>query len=274
MTKNLTSRRMMYAAFTSIVAACLSGQPASGQTAPVADCTSSCGGNPSDSECNTACNAAGCPAGWFSNWTWSGDATTQRCQYTINFTPGTQGPWIPTSQQAQRQADACAASDSVSIQFTEVVEDNATATVTFDVSASFENSLGASINSGIVGVTNGLKTTAEFKAGTSLSSSVKVTQTEQTTLTAPKCGRRIGYKTMFKAARPATGKLVMTFQGVCSGCSNTAFQTVKSCTVNITLDGSDRAGKWTLCDVECPGPPSETCPTSATHNGTCAPNVY
>ena len=272
MTRRDAVWRSLLVCLVSLMNSVLSNQDVAAQeTVPLADCSSACGGTPSSSDCTTACNKGGCPGSW--EWTSPANSMTQRCSYTLSFTPGTQGPWVPGGAQTQKVADSCGSKSTLTVKFTESVKASATASVTVSGGVTVEESLQAQINGGLVSATQGLKVSTTFSAGQTTSSSEEVTQSDEATLTAPGCGKVIGYKTMFKASRPATGTLSLSFGGICSGCNNT-WQTVKTCSSNLTLVGSDVAGKFTQCDLTCPGPFNETCTSSSTGTGTCNPNQY
>jgi hypothetical protein len=254
---------------TLTLAVMATSSPALGGSALLSDCSSACGGTPSGSECTTACNNNNCPG----SWSWSApDQTVQRCSYTSSFTPGIQGAWVPGTTR-QFVCDCCSTLTCNGASATDSFTENATATV----SATYSGSVQASINGGLVGVTAGLEVKEEFTLGSTSSSSVEITASHTGNLNPGACGKKRGYLVMFTASRPASGTLTFSFEGVCRGCSNPTNEwvTVKSCNKSVSLTGSNKAWKWTECDLACTNVPNEACTTSATSNTTpCNYNVY
>lgn len=231
-------------------------------------------GTPTTTEVTNACQQQpGCTG----TFTWG----TGSCYYTTSFTPGSQGAWVPI-QTDQTVHDCCSSTTCGSVQKTLTVSGSSTGTVSGSISGSVSQTVQAGINTGLASATSGLTVEVGFTAGASTSSTVDKSDTDTFTSATPACGKKIYYYVMFAADRPATGTLELRLRITCvdGGCdpNPSAGLLLDSDTSDLTLTGSEKARKFTECDLECPGPyddpPENACQESATSTGTCDYNNY
>jgi hypothetical protein len=244
-------------------------------TTVAADCYTALG-TPTNAQATTVCQANGCTG----SFVWHPNATSIVCEYTFSTTPGTQGAWVPSDTQ-QTVHDCCGTTSCGSTEKTLTVSGSSTASVTGSWTGSVTTTVQAEVNTGLVSATSGLDVKNEFSLGATTSSTVDKSDSDKFTSTAPSCGKKIYYYVMFAADRPATGTLTFTLKGTCGGATctpnPTALLTFKTGSSNLTLAGSEKARKFTECDLECPGPypgAEGACQKSATATQTCNYNVY
>ncbi len=242
-------------------------------TTVLSDCIDNLG-EPTSAEVTTICNAQpGCNA---TSWTWN----TGNCSYTTSFTPGTQGAWTPVHTD-QTVHDCCSSTTCGSVQKSLTVSGSSTASVSGSYTGSLSSTVQGGINTGLVSATSGITVEHEFSIGGEVSSTVDKSDTDTFTASTLPCGKKIYYYVMFAADRPATGSLTLTLTAVCRHTTCTpnpsAAVTFKSSTTGLTLAGSEKARKFTECDLACPGPyddPEAGCTKSATSTQTCHYNTY